>query len=198
MMTESQGPTSGQPPSTYPARITIDYVDGPRNRLTVLFRILMVIPITTVFYGIALIVLPVLLMILFRQKYPRWWFDFNLQLTRFSTRVGSYMGLLTDQYPSTDEEQGVHLDIDYPDASQLNRLLPLVKWILVIPHIIILYVLFLVSFAVMVLGWFAILFTGKFPRGFHNFLVGVTRWSLRVQAYALLLVTDEYPPFSLD
>jgi hypothetical protein len=158
----------------------------------------MVIPIIPVLYGFTTIVLPVLLMILFRKKYPRWWFDFNLQLARFSSRVGAYIGLLTDDYPSTDEEQGVHLDIDYPDASQLNRLLPLVKWILATPHIIVLYILFAVSFPVVILGWFAILFTGKFPRGFHNFLVGVSRWSLRVQAYALLLVTDEYPPFSLD
>jgi hypothetical protein len=198
MMTEPQGPTGGRPRSTYPARVTIDYVDGPRNRISVLFRILMVIPIIPVLYGFTTIVLPVLLMILFRKKYPRWWFDFNLQLARFSSRVGAYIGLLTDDYPSTDEEQGVHLDIDYPDASQLNRLLPLVKWILAIPHIIVLYILFAVSFPVVILGWFAILFTGKFPRGFHNFLVGVSRWSLRVQAYALLLVTDEYPPFSLD
>jgi len=146
----------------------------------------------------SVLVLPVLLMILFRQKYPRWWFDFNVQYQRFSTRFGLYLGLVTDDYPSTDEEQGVHLEIDYPDATQLNRWLPLVKWILAIPHYVALFVLTIISIIVIVIGWFVILFTGNFPRGFHDFIVGVTRWTLRVTAYAFLLTTDEYPPFSLD
>ena len=226
MTTDSQEPAGQQPASTYPARVTIDYVDDNRNRLTVFFRILLVIPIAIVVGGIAgdywgwgyegsqdnnwntqvgftlggisLLFWPVLLMILFRQKYPRWWFEFNLQLVRFSTRIGAYVGLLTDEYPSTDEEQGVHLEIDYPDASQLNRWLPLIKWFLAIPHYIVLILLFLAAIVIVVVGWFIILFTGKFPRGFHDFLVGVTRWALRVEVYVLLLTTDEYPPFSLD
>ena len=142
--------------------------------------------------------LPVLLMILFRRKYPRWWFDFKVQNQRFSTRVSVYVSLLTDEYPSTDEEQGVHLEIDYPDASQLNRWMPLVKWILAIPHYVVLFVLLIIAAILIMLGWFVILLTGTFPRGFHNFIVGVNRWSLRVTAYAFLLTTDEYPPFSLD
>ena len=195
--------TAAQPQSTYPARLTVDYAGTNRNRLTTLFRVITVIPILTVLAPIAngatsLFFLPVLLMILFRQKYPRWWFDFNVQYQRFSTRVSAYVSLLTDEYPSTDEEQGVHLEIDYPDASQLNRWMPLVKWILAIPHYAALFVLLIIAAILFVLGWFVILLTGTFPRGFHNFIVGVNRWSLRVTAYAFLLTTDEYPPFSLD
>ena len=195
--------TAAQPQSTYPARLTVDYAGTNRNRLTTTFRVITVIPILTVLAPIAngatsLFFLPVLLMILFRRKYPRWWFDFKVQNQRFSTRVSVYMSLLTDEYPSTDEEQGVHLAIDYPDASQLNRWMPLVKWILAIPHYVALFVLLIIAAILIVLGWLVILLTGNFPRGFHNFIVGVNRWSLRVMAYAFLLTTDESPPFSLD
>ena len=80
------------------------------------------------------------LMIVFRQRYPRWWFDFSRELVRFGGRVGAYLLLLTDRYPSTVEEQSVHLNIDYPDAKRdLNRWLPLVKWLLVIPHVFVLF-----------------------------------------------------------
>jgi hypothetical protein len=139
------------------------------------------------------------LMIIFRQRYPRWWFDFSRELTRFETRVGAYAALLTDRYPSTVEEQSVHLEIDYPDVEQdLNRWMPLVKWLLAIPHYIVLVVLWLVAVVVIVIAWFAILFTGRYPRSLFDYVVGVGRWSLRVQAYAFLLVTDRYPPFSLS
>ena len=195
--------TEAQPQSTYPARLSVDYAGANRNRLTTLFRVITVVPILIVIMALnysagSVLVLPVLLMILFRQKYPRWWFDFNVQYQRFSTRFGLYLGLVTDDYPSTDEEQGVHLEIDYPDAMQLNRWLPLVKWILAIPHYVALFVLTIISIIVIVIGWFVILFTGNFPRGFHDFIVGVTRWTLRVTADVFLLTTDEYPPCSLD
>jgi len=138
-------------------------------------------------------------MIVFRQRYPRWWFDFARELVRFSTRVGAYLVLLTDQYPSTVEAQSVHLEIDYPDVEQdLNRWLPLVKWFLVIPHVIVLVVLAIIAFFAVVFAWFAILLTGRYPKGLFDFVVGVGRWGLRVQAYAFLLVTDRYPPFSLS
>ena len=137
-------------------------------------------------------------MILFREKYPRWWFDFNLQLARFSTRVVAYMGLMSDQYPSTDEEQYVHLELDYPNVeADLNRWLPLVKWLLAIPHLIVLAFLGVAAGVAVILAWFAILFTGKYPRGLFDFVEGVMRWALRVEAYAVFLVTDQYPPFSL-
>ena len=149
--------------------------------------------------GGGLMVLGPLLMIVFRQKYPSWWFDWNLELTRFTTRVGAYAGLLTDKYPSTDEAQSVHLDLDYPNVKQgLNRWLPLVKWLLLIPHYLVLMVLGFFAFFAIVIAWFAILFTGVYPRGIFDFVVGVTRWGLRVQAYGFLLITDEYPPFSLE
>ena len=139
------------------------------------------------------------LMIVFRQKYPRWWFDWNLELSRFSARVGAYFVLLRDEYPSTDEEQAVHLEIDYPDVERdLNRWLPLVKWFLAIPHYIVLIVLFVVVIVLIIIAWFAILFTGRYPRGIFNFVVGTGRWAQRVGGYAFLLVTDRYPPFSLE
>jgi hypothetical protein len=208
-------------PTVYPARLEVDYPER-HNRVTTLFRVFLVIPIAIVIGvltagatetvrdqsgnavssssgGItAGLFLATLLMILFRKRYPRWWFDFALQLARFSTRICAYLVLLTDQYPSTVEEQSVHLQIDYPDAERdLNRWLPLVKWLLAIPHYIVLLVLSVAAFVAVVIAWFAILFTGRYPRGLFDFVVGVFRWGLRVQAYAYLLVTDRYPPFSL-
>ncbi len=138
------------------------------------------------------------LMIVFARRYPRWWFDFSRELARFGARVGAYIFLLTDQYPSTVDEQSVHLEIDYPDVEKdLNQWLPLVKWLLAIPHYIALGLLGIGALIAVVLAWFAILVTGKFPRGLFDFIIGVGRWGLRVEAYAILLVTDEYPPFSL-
>jgi len=138
------------------------------------------------------------LMIIFRQRYPRWWFDFARELVRFEYRVGAYALLLTDQYPSTVEEQSIHLEIDYPDVkNNLNRWMPLVKWLLAIPHYIVLSFLGIAVFFAVIVAWFAILFTGQYPRGLFDFVVGVGRWVLRVEAYAVLLVTDRYPPFSL-
>lgn len=144
------------------------------------------------------LVLATALMILFRQRYPRWWFDFSRELTRFAYRVGAYLFLLTDRYPSTVEEQSVHLEIDYPDAQKdLNRWMPLVKWFLAIPHYIVLLFLGIGAYFVWIIAWFAILFTGQYPRALFDYIVGVGRWALRVNAYTALLVTDRYPPFSL-
>ena len=137
-------------------------------------------------------------MIVFRVKYPRWWFDFTRELARFSTRVGAYLTLLTDAYPSTTDEQSVHLELDYPTVERdLNRWMPLVKWLLVIPHLIVLAFLVIGAAVAVIVAWFAILFTGRYPRMLFDFVVGVFRWFLRVEAYAFFLVTDDYPPFSL-
>ncbi|MGH2702145.1 MAG: DUF4389 domain-containing protein [Actinomycetota bacterium] len=204
--------------ATYPARLNIDFPDRGLDRMTTFLRLVYVIPVAillSLIGGIALgdagdggrmgavaggvLVLPVLLMVLFRQKYPRWWFDFNLQLTRFSTRVMSYLALMSDRYPSTDEEQSVHLDLDYPNVKQeLRRWLPLVKWLLAIPHYVVLLFLGIAAFFAVIFAWFAILFTGRYPRGIFEFVEGVFRWWLRVNAYAFLLVTDRYPPFRLE
>ena len=139
------------------------------------------------------------LMIIFRQRYPRWWFDFTRELVRFETRVGAYLLLLTDQYPSTVDEQSVHLEIDYPNAeTDLNRWMPLVKWLLAIPHYIVLIFLGIGAVFAVIVAWFAILVTGQYPKGLFDYIVGVGRWALRVEAYTVLLVTDQYPPFSLD
>lgn len=185
--------------AVYPARVSIDYPDRDLDRLSTGLRLIYVIPIEIVLGLIGnVLAAPIALMIVFRQKYPRWMFDFNLELTRFSTRVASYAALMSDRYPSTDEEQDVHLEVDYPNVEQdLNRWLPLVKWLLVIPHYFVLALLGIAAILVVIVAWFAVLFTGRYPRGIFDFVEGVIRWSLRVEAYAFLLVTDRYPPFSL-
>ena len=180
--------------SDYPVQLSIDYPESS-NRLTALFRIILAIPVIILSVGIAYaqmaMALPVLLIILFRRKYPRWWFDFNLEVIRFTTRVNAYIGLMQDAYPSTDDDQSVHLDVEYPE--NLNRWLPLVKWLLAIPHYIVLYVLSIVVLVVTVIAWFAILFTGRFPRALFDFNLGVSRWNARLTAYMFTLMTDRYP-----
>jgi hypothetical protein len=187
----------------YPVSLTVDYPDRELNRLTTAFRLILAIPILIVSAvlsnSVGVLFLPPLLLILFRQKYPQWWFDWNLMILRFITRIQVYAFLLRDEYPSTDEEQAVHLDIAYPDVPRdLNRWLPLVKWLLAIPHLIILVFLHLAVIVVTIVAWFAILFTGRYPRGMFDFVVGVYRWTVRVTAYAFMLTTDRYPPFSLQ
>jgi hypothetical protein len=202
----------------YPVTFDVDYPDRKLNRLTSFFRLVVAIPIgivlcllvggpsagwsegawRTTAAASGILSLPTLLMILFRQKYPRWWFDFNVNLTRFCSRVEVYIGLLTDAYPSTDEEQSVHIGIPYPDVkTDLKNGMPLVKWFLAIPHYIVLCFLGIAACFATIIAWFAILFTGRYPKGLFGFVVGVGRWGLRVSAYAFLLVTDIYPPFSL-
>jgi Domain of unknown function (DUF4389) len=185
----------------YPVQFSIEYPDRDLNRLTTAFRLIVAIPIVIVsaFLNGSILFPATLLMVVFRQKYPRWWFDWNLELLRFENRVGSYLALMDDHYPSTDEHQTVTLDFPYPDAKQeLNRWLPLVKWFLAIPHYIVLFFLVIAAFLVVVFAWFAILFTGRYPRGMFDFVLGVLRWGNRVVAYAFVLVTDRYPPFRLS
>ena len=208
----------------YPVQYSVDYPEEPRNRLTVLVRIILAIPL----FAIATLIgryafnqdqmqdiapdiaigiwvagmglwTATLLMILFRKKYPRWWFDWELELNRFGARIGAYVLLLRDEYPSTDEEQSVHLDIAYPDAeTQLNRFMPLVKWILAIPHYIILAILWIIVLVLTIIAWFIVLITGRYPRSMFSFVVGVSRWTYRVMAYMFMLSTDRYPPFSVS
>ena len=188
------------PPLPYPVRLEIDYPDRPLNQVTSAFRLVLVLPIAVLLALIptGLLTAPVGLMVLFQRKYPRWWFDWQVQLQRFETRVCAYALLLDDRYPSTDEEQSVHLDIDYPDAARdLNRWLPLVKWFLAIPHIVVLVPLFIGVIGASIGAWFAVVFTGRYPRPLFNYIVGMMRWASRVSGYAFTLVTDRYPPFSL-
>lgn len=188
----------------YPVQFSVDYPDRPLNRLTTFFRIFTAIPIAIVLGAITssaggLLFFGPLLMILFRQKYPRWWFDWNLELQRFSNRVSVYLALMDDQYPSTTDHQSVYLDYAYPNVEyELNQWLPLVKWFLAIPHYIVLSVLDTAAVVVVIIAWFAILFTGRYPREMFEFVEGVIRWHNRVIAYAFILVTDQYPPFRLS
>jgi hypothetical protein len=205
----------------YPVSFSIDYPDRELDRLTSALRIFTVIPIaillftiigwsgtfgdpegattTVVIAGVGVLFLPVVLMLLFRRKYPRWWFDWNLNLQRFGNRVMAYLLLMDDRYPSTDEEQAVHLRYEYPDAEAgLNRWLPLVKWFLAIPHYVILAFLTVGVVFAAIAAWFAILFTGRYPRGVFDFVEGALRWHNRVVGYAYTLVTDRYPPFRLS
>ena len=203
--------TQGQ--TTYPVQLSVDYPEKPLDRLSTFFRLIALIPIAIILALVSgqwqdqdtafliaggVLVFPTLLLILFRQKYPRWWFDWNVALVKFQNRVGAYALLLRDEYPSTDEEQAVHVEIAYPDVpNDLNRWLPLIKWLLAIPHYIVLTFLTLGVVAVVTIAWFVIMITGNYPRGLFDFVVGVMRWGLRVAAYAFLLTTDRYPPFSL-
>ena len=202
--------TSGE----YPVLLDIEYPDRELNWVTTFLRPIVVVPIAVVlsllsgpsahassdeywFAAGGILVVPTMLLLVFRRKYPGWWFDWNLELTRFATRVTAYLALLRDEYPSTDEEQAVHLTIPYPDTAELSRWLPLVKWVLALPHYVILAFLAIAAIACVIVAWFAILFTGRYPRRLFEFVVGVFRWWLRVAAYALLLTTDRYPPFRL-
>ncbi len=203
----------------YPLTFAVDYPDRSLNRLSTAFRFLTIIPIAILAGfleggsfatgagasgtryaagGIGILVIPVVLMLLFRKKYPRWWYDWNLQLTRFSNRIAVYFALMNDRYPATDDEQSVHLEFPYPDADRdLSRGLPLVKWLLAIPHYVVLFFLTIAAFFAAIMAWFAVLFTGRNPRPLFDFIEGVIRWYNRVGAYAFLLITDRYPPFSL-
>jgi hypothetical protein len=210
----------------FPAALEIDYPDGELDWVSTFFRLFAAIPILIILALVSgpaihesphhalagsgraaflvigsggVLFVPTALMLLFRRKYPGWWFDWNLALTRFATRCWAYLALLRDEYPSTDEEQAVHVEIPYPDAArELNRYLPLVKWFLAIPHYVVLWFLGVGVVVAVVVAWFAILLTGRYPRSLFEFVVGVFRWSLRVAAYAFLLTTDRYPPFSLE
>jgi len=206
-------------PPSYPVTFSVDYPERQLNRVSTFFRIFAVIPIAIVaallpggeltssvgssggYGGIAagaLIFVPIVLMLLVEKKYPRWWYDWNLELLRFVNRIGVYVALMDDAYPSTDERQAVHLDFPYPDAQQLSRGLPLVKWFLAIPHYIVLFFLYIGVFLSVIGAWFAILFTGRYPKGIFNFVEGTIRWHNRVVGYAFVLVTDDYPPFRLS
>jgi hypothetical protein len=212
---ESNAPLAG---SDYPVQFSVDYPERELNRLTTAFRIIVAIPIfivagalgregasyghthgaATFALGGGVLFFAPLLMIVFRQKYPRWWYDWNLELLRFTNRIAAYLALMDDRYPSTDERQSVRLDFPYPDAQRgLNRWLPLVKWLLAIPHYVVLVLLGIAAIVCVIFAWFAILFTGRYPRGLFEFVEGVIRWSNRVTGYAFVLVTDEYPPFRL-
>ena len=204
--------------SDYPVQFSVDYPDQPLSRLTTLFRLIMVIPILivaglipgfvnsgqfdnpdTVAIYAPIIWLPLVLILVFRRKYPRWWFDWNLELTRFVFRIETYVLALRDEYPSTDEHQAVHLDIEYPNAkTDLNRWLPLIKWLLAIPHYVVLIILSILAVVAVVIGWIMVIITAQYPRALFDFVVGVIRYGARVEGYAFLLVTDRYPPFRID
>ena len=204
--------------SSYPATLDVEYPDRELSRLTTFFRIFTVIPIgiilallsghnsmvngdaavSTNYNGGASLFLATVLMLLFRQTYPRWWFDWQLALARFAMRVEAYLCLLRDEYPAVEQDQAIRVEIDYPNAqTDLNRWLPLIKWLFAFPHYVVLLFLSIAAMICVVIAWFAILFTGRYPRGLFAFVVGVMNYWLRVVVYAFMLTTDRYPPFSL-
>ena len=207
----------------YPVQFSIEYPEAS-NRLTVLLRAILAIPVFVImqlvsgdlsmfdpsYYDLesdtswdpilstaAVLWIAPLLMIVVRYKYPLWVFNTYLELSRFTARVEAYLLLLRDEYPSLDEEQAVSLQIEYPDVrGQLNRFLPIVKWLLAFPHYIVLVGFFFAVIAVTVVAWFTILIKGRYPRGMFSFVEGTLRWGHRVFCYAFMLTTDRYPPFS--
>lgn len=180
---------------TYPLRFDIEYPEK-LSRLLIFVKLIFAIPVYLMFSLLsASIPFAAFFAILFRKKYPRWWFDYSVSLLKFQARFFAYVLLLRDEYPAFEEEQAVHLEVDHP--SNPNRWLPLVKWILALPHYLVLYVLYVLGGLFVFIGWFAILLTGRFPKGLFNFVVGSMRWYLRVMAYTLYLYTDDYPPFSM-
>ena len=205
---------------SHPIEFDIDYPNRQRDRASTAVRPLITLPILFVlaalggpalgatraggglfFIGLAsgLLVIPPLLTIVFRQKYPRWWFDFNLAFLRFDNRVFGYLLLTGDEYPSTDDEQSVHLNVPYPDVrADLNRFMPLIKWLLAIPHYLALLILDLGVVLATIAAWVAIILTGRHPRRLFNYTVSVMRWHNRVVGYAYALFTDDYPPFRLS
>lgn len=191
--------SAAPPANAYPARFDVEYTEQ-RSRVSVLFRVILVLPILIIVGLVAsaaqYLTLAVVLMLLFRRRYPEPWFRWALYLAQFNNRVGAYVLLLVDEYPSTTDQQRVLVEADL-DETQLRRWMPLVKWFLAIPHFIVLVFLWIITALVVFLAWFIILITGRFPRGLFDFVVGVSRWGWRVTAYVSLLSTDRYPPFSL-
>ena len=183
-----------------------------RDRMSVALRIFLVVPIAifvsafTAWSGSSeastflsgLLFLPVLLALVFRGIYPSYVLDFNRALLALSTRVTAYIFLLNDKYPSIEDSADVK--ITFPEiagGAKLNRYLPLVKWLLALPLYIVGFVYTIYGLAVLIFTWFTILFTGKMPAFSGGVLLGVTQFWNRVYGYAFLLVTDEYPSFSL-
>ncbi len=202
--------------TSYPVRFEAEYPEQ-LGRLSSAFRIILYIPVaiflalvggqafsysdfgdatTTSVAGGGGIILAIWATVIVRQYVPHWLFDFQVALMRFQARAYGYLALLTDRFPAFEGEYPINFEVRYPD--KLSRWkVAIWKIITSIPHIIILIFLFLAAFVVIVIAWFAILFTGRYPQGLHTFVAGVFRWSLRVQAYFLSL-TDDYPPFSLE
>ncbi len=190
----------------YPVNLTVDYPDRALNKVSTFFRVILIIPIGIILALLwngrasimGLVVLPTILMLLFRHKYPKWWFDWNYALTRFCYQVMAYLFVMDDRYPSTDEEQSVHVQLPYPQVqTELHPGLPLIKWLLAFPHYVVLVILGIYGLILVMIAWFAVLFTGRYPKGMFDFIEGLMRWELRVMAYAILMTTDKYPPFSL-
>lgn len=210
---ESMAPT---PEFPYPVRLSVEYPEEV-SRLSTFFRLILAIPVlfflallsgssayVTRFTGArnatigatSGVLVVTWVTILIRGEIPRWLFDFHVAASRFMYRAYSYIGLLTDQYPPFDGEADLAFDIDYPVHISRRRLI-FWKIITVLPHIVVLFFLSLASVFVIFIAWWAILFTGTFPRGLHKFVVGVLRWGARVAAYGQSL-TDVFPPYSLD
>jgi hypothetical protein len=187
-------------PLDYPVRFDVQYPEQ-LSRWLIFVKWILAIPHFLILYALnavaGICVLIGFFAILFTRQFPRGLWDFVVNTRRWNENNSAYIALMRDEYPPFSWEPGVYpvtLEVDYPE--EMNRWLPLVKWLLAIPHLIVLSVLYIAAIVVIIIAWFAILFTGQFPRGMFDFVVGVMRWNNRVYAYFYLL-RDEYPPFSL-
>jgi len=191
----------------------IDVTLTERDRISALFRIILVIPMAIFlasfspsdysstdspnFLAVGFLALPVALAIIVRQIYPSYLLAFNEALLSLQTRVDAYVLLLTDEYPSIEENDVVSVVFPPVDAKLLNRWLPLVKWFLAIPLYVVGLFYILYSLLLTIFAWFNVVFTGNYPEKCAEGVVGTIAYWNRVAGYALLLVTDEYPTFSL-
>ena len=181
-----------------------------RDQVSGLFRYILIVPVLifaaafapggaeSLSIGMGVVVLPTLLAIVFRGVYPSYALRFNQSIVELSTRITAYALLLNDNYPSIEANSSVRVVFpDVEDGKKLNRLLPLVKWLLAIPLYIVGIVYTIYGLIMLIVGWFAVIFTKAMPQAVAEVLFGVTRFWNRVLGYAFLLVTDEYPSFSL-
>ena len=187
--------------ASYPLTYDVEY-PGELSRWLIFVKWLLAIPHLIVVYGLgvaaSLLTFIAFFAILFTKRYPRELFDFVVNINRWNANVISYLFLLRDDYPPFSWDSGLYpvtYEVAYPE--ELSRWLIFVKWLLVIPHIIVLSFLFVGMFLALIAAWFAILFTGRFPESLFRFVVGVNRWQLRANAY-MNLMCDEYPPFSME
>jgi hypothetical protein len=186
--------------STYPLVFDVEYPEK-LSRWLIFVKGLLAVPHWIILYALLAVAQVITVIawfaILFTGRYPKGMFVFVVGIYRWYYNVIAYAALLRDDYPPFSLSAGQYpltFDVEYPE--RLSRLLIFFKWLLIIPHLIVLVLLGIVYWITLVIAWFAILFTGRYPRGLFNYAVGLLRWGARINAYYMLM-RDDYPPFSL-